>query len=41
MNQRKNPWTINLLAAIAGEIMFSDEDYIIETRKLISSERKE
>ncbi len=40
MNQRKNPWTINSLAAIAGEIMFSDEDYIIETRKLISSERK-
>lgn len=39
MNQRKNPWTINSLAAIAGEIMFSDTDYIKNTRELISSER--
>lgn len=39
MNQRKNPWTINSLAAIAGEIMFSDEDYIARTRLLISKER--
>lgn len=28
INQKKNPWTINSLAAIAGEIMFQDEDYI-------------
>ncbi len=39
MNQRKNPWTINSLAAIAGEIMFMDEDYIRETRALIARER--
>lgn len=39
MNQRKNPWTINSLAAIAGEIMFKDEDYIKETRSLIAKER--
>lgn len=39
MNQRKNPWTINSLAAIAGEIMFTDEDYISKTRDLISKER--
>ncbi|NLO08954.1 MAG: aminotransferase class I/II-fold pyridoxal phosphate-dependent enzyme [Clostridiales bacterium] len=39
MNQRKNPWTINSLAAIAGEIMFTDEDYISKTRRLISKER--
>lgn len=39
INQRKNPWTINSLAAIAGEIMFADEAYIKETRDLISSER--
>jgi len=39
MNQRKNPWTINSLAAIAGEIMFTDEEYITRTRKLISKER--
>ncbi len=39
INERKNPWTINTLAAIAGEIMFTDADYIKETRELISSER--
>lgn len=39
INTRKNPWTINSLAAIAGEIMFRDEDYIRQTKQLISSER--
>ena len=40
INQKKNPWTINSLAAIAGEIMFTDDEYIQRTRSLISSERK-
>ena len=40
IDSRKNPWTINSLAAIAGEIMFKDTDYINETWNLISSERK-
>lgn len=40
INTRKNPWTINSLAAIAGEIMFQDEAYIQKTRELISSERR-
>ena len=40
INQKKNPWTINSLAAIAGEIMFTDEEYMRETRKLINSERR-
>ena len=35
----KNPWTINSLAAIAGEIMFTDERYIEDTKRLISTER--
>lgn len=39
INQKKNPWTINSLAAIAGEIMFTDEEYINETRELITKER--
>ena len=39
INTRKNPWTINSLAVIAGEIMFRDTDYINRTRMLISSER--
>ncbi|SHL13510.1 L-threonine O-3-phosphate decarboxylase [Anaerocolumna jejuensis DSM 15929] len=40
VNERKNPWTINILASLAGEIMFSDEEYIKRTRNLISSERE-
>ena len=39
INQKKNPWTINSLAVIAGEIMFSDKKYIEDTKKLISTER--
>ncbi|HEX3021034.1 MAG TPA: histidinol-phosphate transaminase [Lachnospiraceae bacterium] len=39
INKKKNPWTINSLAAIAGEIMFKDTDYIDQTRQLINSER--
>ena len=39
INTRKNPWTINSLAVIAGELMFTDEEYIQQTKFLISSER--
>lgn len=39
INRRKNPWTINSLAEIAGELMFQDTDYIHATKELISSER--
>ena len=39
INTRKNPWTINSLAEIAGCIMFSDKEYIEKTRALITSER--
>ena len=39
INQKKNPWTINSLAAIAGEIMFTDGEYIRQTRELIAGER--
>lgn len=39
INTRKNPWTINSLAEIAGRLMFPDEEYIRLTRELISSER--
>lgn len=35
----KNPWTINTLASIAGEIMFHDTEYMDDTRQLISAER--
>lgn len=39
INTRKNPWTINSLAVVAGETMFRDTDYINKTRALITSER--
>ncbi len=39
INTRKNPWTINSLAVIAGEIMFRDADYIAQTKELIAGER--
>ena len=39
INTRKNPWTINSLAVIAGETMFRDTAYIQKTKQLISSER--
>jgi threonine-phosphate decarboxylase len=40
LGTRQNPWSISSLAAIAGEIMFTDQEYIEKTRALISSERK-
>lgn len=40
INDFKNPWTINSLAAIAGEIMFTDKEYIEDTIRLISTERE-
>ncbi|MEG2512033.1 MAG: threonine-phosphate decarboxylase [Acetivibrio sp.] len=39
IHEKKNPWTINSLAAIAGEIMFKDSHYIEETKALIFQER--
>ncbi len=40
INTRKNPWTINSLAVVAGETMFTDTDYIKQTKELIAAERK-
>ena len=40
INTRKNPWTINSLAVVAGETMFTDTAYIEATKQLISSERE-
>ncbi|MGI6007595.1 MAG: pyridoxal phosphate-dependent aminotransferase [Ruminococcus sp.] len=39
INTRKNPWTINSLAEIAGRLMFQDQEYIEQTASLTSSER--
>lgn len=40
INSLKNPWTINSLAAYAGELMVQDTDYIKRTRELIHNERE-
>ena len=40
VNRKKNPWMIHSLAALAGQYMFRDEEYICATRSLISAERK-
>ncbi|XME03182.1 pyridoxal phosphate-dependent aminotransferase [Lachnospiraceae bacterium C1.1] len=40
INTKKNPWTINSLAEIAGKLMFTDKKYIEETKKIIFGERK-
>lgn len=40
MNEKKNPWTINALASLAGEIMLQDKSYIKETRQLINEQRE-
>ena len=37
--KRQDPWSINSLADIAGQIMFSDEKYINDTRSLVSAEK--
>ena len=36
----QNPWSLNSLAAFAGEIMFFDEEYIKKTRMHILLEKK-
>ena len=40
IDSKKNPWTIKSLAAVAGEIMFQDKEYIEDTKNLITSERE-
>lgn len=40
IKERKNPWTINSLAEVAGSLMFTDREYIDRTRELIASERE-
>lgn len=40
INSGKDPWTINSLAEKAGQLMFTDEEYIKSTKELIFSERR-
>ena len=40
INQKKDPWSVNSLAELAGQFMFRDESYIQKTKELIHSERE-
>ena len=40
INHHKSPWMVGALADAAGQIMFSDKDYIRRTKELISEERR-
>ncbi len=40
IKRHQNPWSLNSIAAYAGEQMFLDTDYIRQTRELILSERE-
>ncbi len=38
--EKKDPWSVNILAAKAGEIMFRDKMYIEQTKNLIKIQRE-
>ena len=40
LSENQDPWSVNILASYAGEIIFSDKEFIDKTKQLISSERK-
>lgn len=40
MKEKQVPWSLNSLAAFAGELLFQDKEYIQNTRNLILSERE-
>lgn len=40
INAAKNPWTVSSLADAAGQVMFTDTEYINRTRSLIREERE-
>lgn len=39
LKRHQNPWSLNSIGALAGELMLQDQDYINKTRHLILSER--
>ena len=40
ITEKRDPWSINILAVFAGEAMFSDINFIEKSKKLIFSERQ-
>lgn len=39
VNELQVPWSVNSLAEVAGRVMFSDKEYIKETREYVALER--
>ena len=39
LKQNQDPWSVNSIAAFAGELLFSDKKFIEQTKELIFSER--
>jgi len=40
LNQYKEPWTVNIFAQIAGEMLLDETDYLQRTRELVKIERE-
>ncbi len=40
INNKKDPWSVNSLANLIGIAMFSDKEYINDTKKLIFNQKK-
>jgi threonine-phosphate decarboxylase len=40
LNQYKEPWTVNIFAQIAGEMLLDETDYVRKTQELVKTERK-
>ncbi len=40
LKEHQDPWSVNSIAAFAGELLFSDKPFIKQTQTLISTERK-
>ena len=40
VREKQNPWTVSSVADLAGRLLFSDVDYIRQTKELIFTERR-
>lgn len=40
LKENQDPWSVNSLAAFAGELLFNDKAFIQKTKELVSSQRK-
>lgn len=40
LKKNQDPWSVNSIAAFAGELLFSDKEFIQQTKTLIFTERK-